>query len=91
MHELETMLGWALEEGSLQEELQAMGLAPTYENAIHLQIIKKAAAGDLSAAKYVLDARPEDKSDIDLSGLSTEELKRMVETDCHVGLMPSSQ
>ena len=91
MHELETMLGWAPEEGPLREELQAMGLAPTYENAIHLQIIKKAAAGDLSAAKYVLDARPEAETDVDLSGLSTEELKRLVETDCHVGRTPSSQ
>ena len=81
MHELETMLGWALEDGPLREELQAMGLAPTYENAIHLQMVKKAAAGDLSAAKYILDAKPEAETDVDLSGMSTEELKKMVNGD----------
>ena len=81
MHELGTMLGWALEDGPLREELQAMGLAPTYENAIHLQMVKKAAAGDLSAAKYILDARPEETSELDLSEMSTEELKKMVRGD----------
>ena len=81
MHELGTMLSWELAEGPLREELEAMGLAPTYENAIHLQMVKKAAAGDLSAAKYILDAKPEEPADVDLSGMGTAELKKLLQGD----------
>ena len=53
---LQALLSQEVEPGAVREALTAMGLAPTYENAIHLQIHKKAAGGDFTAAKYVLEA-----------------------------------
>ena len=43
---------------------------------------RKAAAGDLSAAKYVLDAMPVQTEGLDLSQVSTEELKKMLNAEC---------
>lgn len=45
-----------LEEGELRQTLEGMKLKPTYENGILLQMVRKAAGGDLTAAKYILDA-----------------------------------
>ena len=53
---LGTLLGKELEPGAVRELLEGMGLKPTYENGIYLQILRKAAGGDFSAAKYVLEA-----------------------------------
>lgn len=53
---LGALLQQALEPGEVRELLEGMGLAPTYENGIYLQILRKAAGGDFSAAKYVLEA-----------------------------------
>lgn len=52
---LRRLLELELEPGSIRESLEALGLPPTYENAIYLQILRKAAGGDFAAAKYVLD------------------------------------
>ena len=52
---LRRLLGLELEPGSIRESLEALGLPPTYENAIYLQILRKAAGGDFAAAKYVLE------------------------------------
>ena len=53
---LGTLLSKELEPGAVRELLEGMGLKPTYENGIYLQILRKAAGGDFSAAKYVLEA-----------------------------------
>ena len=91
MDERQRMLAWEVEDGPERQCLEAMGLAPTYENAIHLQMVRKAAAGDLSAAKYVLDAMPVTAVELDLSEVSTEELRRMLgDADCH-GIFDASQ
>lgn len=49
-----------MEPGPLRDELEAMHVAATYENAIWLQLVKKAAGGDLSAAKCIREAMGED-------------------------------
>ena len=90
MDERQRMLAWELEEGPERQCLEAMGLAPTYENAIHLQMVRKAAAGDLSAAKYVLDAMPVQTEGLDLSQVSTEELKRMLNEDLATPQSPAA-
>ena len=70
-----------LEEGELRQSLEQMKLKPTYENGILLQMVRKAASGDLTAAKYILDATG--RSDAtppggDLSELPTDALRRML-------------
>ena len=52
---LRRLLELEVEPGSIRESLEALGLPPTYENAIYLQILRKAAGGDFAAAKYVLE------------------------------------
>ena len=52
---LRRLLELELEPGSIRESLEALGLPPTYENAIYLQILRKAAGGDFAAAKHVLE------------------------------------
>lgn len=52
---LRRLLELEMEPGSIRESLEALGLPPTYENAIYLQILRKAAGGDFAAAKYVLE------------------------------------
>ena len=52
---LRRLLELELEPGSIRESLEALGLPPTYENAIYLPILRKAAGGDFAAAKYVLE------------------------------------
>lgn len=53
---LGALLAQELEPGAVRELLEGMGLKPTYENGIYLQILRKAAGGDFLAAKYVLEA-----------------------------------
>ena len=71
-----------LPEGELRQELEQMKIAATYGSAIWLQVVKKAAAGDLSAVKYVREAMaaPVETAVAEdgLRELSTEELRRMV-------------
>lgn len=77
------LLGRKLPDGPAAEELKAMRLPRTYENAVCLQIVKKAAGGDFSAAKYVLEAMraeaPEDAGldEASLQDLPTAVLRRM--------------
>lgn len=79
---LERLLRKQLPEGPLRQELRDMKVAATFGNAIWLQVVKKAAAGDLSAVKYIREAMaaPEEAPSEDhLRELSTEELRRMAE------------
>jgi len=69
-----------LEEGELRQTLEEMKLRPTYQNGILLQMVRKAANGDLTAAKYILDAgKLPQKEEIgsDLSQIPTEVLRRL--------------
>ena len=72
-------------EGPMREMLVELKLRPTYGNGILFQMVKKAAEGDLSAAKYVLGAvqeEPETQPGADLSQVSTEELRKMLQEEC---------
>lgn len=75
------LLGLELEPGPVRESLEALGLTPSYENAIYLQILKKAAGGDFTAAKYVLEnagREPlEEEAPVDLQALPTAVLLRL--------------
>ncbi len=70
-----------VEDGPLRETLESLKLKPTYGNGILLQMVRKAAGGDLTAAKYILDAaRPKDEAQAfgtDLSEVPTEELRKL--------------
>ena len=71
-------------EGPIREMLTELKLRPTYGNGILFQMVKKAAEGDLSAAKYVLGAVVEEREDGsggDLSQVSTEELRKMLHAE----------
>lgn len=68
-------------DGPTRELLAELRLRPTYGNGILLQMVKKAAEGDLNAAKYVLGAveeEPQGEAGGDLRELSTEELRKML-------------
>lgn len=70
-----------LEEGELRQSLEQMKLKPTYGNGILLQMVRKAAGGDLTAAKYILDATgrtAEHSVGGDLSELPTDALRQML-------------
>ena len=69
-----------LEDGALREALEGMKLKPTYENGILLQMVRKAAAGDLTAAKYILETAKLPQSETvgpDLSQVPTEVLRKL--------------
>lgn len=69
-----------LEDGPLREALEEMKLKPTYENGILLQMVRKAAGGDLTAAKYILEAGkvpPADVTGPDLQDIPTETLRKL--------------
>lgn len=69
-----------LEEGQLRQTLEEMKLKPTYHNGILLQMVRKAANGDLTAAKYILDAGklpPKQTPGVDLTEIPTEVLRRL--------------
>ena len=69
-----------LDEGDLRQTLVDMKLKPTYENGILLQMVRKAAGGDLTAAKYILDAAaPPAQESVgpDLREIPTETLRRL--------------
>ena len=77
-----------VEPGALRDQLRALRVRTTYGNAILFQMVKRAAEGDLSAAKYILGAVQEEETVqkqagvADLSELSTEELRRMLNAEC---------
>ena len=48
-----TLLARAVETEEMGEQLTAMGLPPTYENAVCLAALRKAAGGDLSAYRLI--------------------------------------
>ena len=69
-------------DGPMKELLKELRIKPTYGNGILFQMVKKAAEGDLSAAKYVLGVVQEEQvadPGPDLSQVPTEELRRMLE------------
>lgn len=73
-----------LEEGALRQTLEEMKLKPTYENGILLQMVRKAAGGDLTAAKYILDAASmpeEDPIGPDLRDIPTQTLRKLAAVD----------
>ena len=76
-----------LEPGDLYDQLRAMKIRTTYENAICFQMVRKAAGGDLSAAKYILEAVQEDRPPmtdaVDFSEVPPEELQRMLKGGPH--------
>ena len=53
---VQKMMDMPLEPGTVREMLEAMGLPATYRNGMWLQLVRKAAGGDLSAAKYVRES-----------------------------------
>ena len=68
-------------EGPMRDQLTELKLRPTYGNGILFQMVKKAAEGDLSAAKYILGVVQEEaepRPAADLSEVPTEELRRML-------------
>ena len=80
---LRRLLKKKLPPGAVREELEEMKVAATYDNAIWLQLVKKAAGGDLSAAKYIREAvagRPEPTEEDQLQGMSTEALRRLIQS-----------
>lgn len=67
-------------EGANKELLRELNIRPTYGNGILFQMVKKAAEGDLTAAKYVLGAVQEElppEEDADLRQISTAELRKL--------------
>ena len=71
-------------DGPLKDLLTELKLRPTYGNGILFQLVKKAAEGDLSAAKYVLGVvqeEPEATPGGDLSRMTTEELRNMLNAE----------
>ena len=79
---LERLLKKRLPDGPLRQELREMKVAATFGNAIWLQVVKKAAAGDLSAVKYIREAMavPETAAGEDqLREMSTEELRKLLD------------
>ncbi len=69
-------------DGPMKELLKELKLRPTYGNGILFQMVKKAAEGDLSAAKYILGAVQEEQAvdaGQDLSTVPTEQLRQMLE------------
>ena len=77
---LRTMLRHTVEAEELRQTLEAMGLEATYANAIQFQMVKKAAGGDLSAAKYLREYLAEEplmEELPDLQSLSTAQLRIM--------------
>ena len=74
-----------VEPGPLFDQLRSMKIRPTYENAVCFQMVRKAAEGDLSAAKYILGAVQEPQQEEcpswDLSECSTAQLQKWLEED----------
>ena len=68
--------------GPLRDQLKELKIRGTYGNAILFQMVKKAAEGDLSAAKYILGVVQEEPGaeadPVDLTEVSTEELRKML-------------
>lgn len=72
-----------VEPGELHDQLRALKLRATYGNGILFQMVKKAAEGDLTAAKYILGAIKEETAaeaiGPDLSEIPTEDLRKLLE------------
>lgn len=75
-----------LEDGALREALVEMKLRPTYENGILLQMVRKAAGGDLTAAKYILETGKVPQMETigpDLSQIPNEVLRKLAAKEVH--------
>ena len=73
-----------LEDGALRQSLEEMKLKPTYQNGILLQMVRKAAGGDLTAAKYILDAARMPQEEVfgpDLREVPTETLRKLASAE----------
>ncbi|MDD6188847.1 MAG: hypothetical protein PUB32_04630 [Clostridiales bacterium] len=74
------------EDSPLREELEQHGLAATGAQAIFFALYRKAAAGDVSAAKLIREAAGEKAADAEpvrtagaeLAGLSDDALREMI-------------
>jgi len=83
-----TLMARDVEAEELGEQLEAMGLPPTYENAVCLAALRKAAGGDLSAYKLirdVLEEHPEQNAakpilSRELGRLTDEELEQLADS-----------
>lgn len=72
------VLGADHPDGEKRELLRSLGLAPTILSAVALAIAMKAAAGDVSAAKFLRDTCGEDTApheDTNLAPYTDEELR----------------
>lgn len=81
-----------VDDPEMHAHLEALGLDPTFDNAIIIKMAGKSAAGDVEAARFVRDTRGEKPTDVhtvlsldaagmsaaDLSALSSAELEAMV-------------
>ena len=80
---LQRLMKKQVEPGELRDQLRALKLRATYGNGILFQMVKKAAEGDLTAAKYILGAIKEDPAAAcvgpDLSEIPTEDLRKLLE------------
>lgn len=89
---LKMLLECDIPEKRKAEALEKMGLAPTYMNQINIASVKKAAKGDLEAARFIRDTigeRPREGLEIgnlddkpltytDMSRLTDEQLRAIV-------------
>lgn len=77
-------------EGANRDLLMELKIRPTYGNGILFQMVKKAAEGDLTAAKYVLGAVQEEAAPEvgnDLRQISTRELLKLAGNGLEAGKM----
>lgn len=77
-------------EGTNRDLLMELKIRPTYGNGILFQMVKKAAEGDLTAAKYVLGAVQEEAAPevgTDLRQISTRELLKLAGNGLEAGEM----
>ena len=70
-----------VETEKLGGQLEAMGLPPTYENAVCLAALRKAAEGDLSAYKLIRDVLEEHPRQSVAKPLLSRELGRLTDEE----------
>ena len=81
---LRLLLECELTDEGQRRALEELGLAPTYMNQINLSGVKKAAAGDTAAARFIRDT-VEDKTagneELRSGGKEAESLSRMTDEE----------
>ena len=84
---LRNILPLHVKDSQTTQRLTALGLVPSFVNAIALSLVEKAADGDLSAAKFVREAVGEKNADttgrnvrsIDLTQLKDKQLEELAD------------